>query len=95
MGTPRRGYQMIMGKLVYEVARLVSETATDKVAECVEETDNSPIRDEKPTTNASAVTGGLMLALVANEVQRGTSKEDLIKFMSTVYDIVNDPKMRN
>lgn len=76
---------MIMGRLVYEVARLVSETASDKIAECMEERDDLPIH----------VRGSLMLALVANEVQRGTSKEDLVKFMETIYDIVSDSKVKN
>ncbi len=73
----------MMGRIVYEVAQLVSDTANDKIAECVDEGDDPHIH----------LRGSLLLALVANEVERGTTKAELVTFLERIYDVINNPSL--
>lgn len=80
----------VQGRIVYEVARVVSESAHRKVAECI------PIEEE----DEEEVTGihlrsGLLLALVTAEVERGTSKEELVAYLESIYDTIHNPRPSN
>lgn len=69
------------GRLVYEVASLVSATAAEKLAECMEEDDDNQINYRS----------SLLLALVASETEKGTSKEELIAYLERFYDLIHNP----
>ena len=69
------------GRLVYEIAALVSETASEKIVEQLSE-------GEDPQ---SAYRGALCLALVAHESEKGTTKEELMAYLGKFYDIVHEP----
>lgn len=71
----------MMGRAVYDVAVHVSETASQKVAECTEEGDDPVI----------TFRGGLVLALVASETERGTTKAELVAYLERMYDLINHP----
>lgn len=69
------------GRLVYEVATLISETASEKLTESMTEGD-----DPKISYRTS-----LLLALVASEAEKDTTKEELISYLSRFYDLVHKP----
>jgi len=71
----------MMGRIVYDIAILVSETASQKIADCMEDGDDPTIHFR----------GGLVLALVASEMERGTSKAELIAYLDRIYDLINHP----
>jgi len=71
----------MMGRTVYDVAVLVSEAASQKVAECTEEGEDPLI----------TLRGGLVLALVASEAERGTPKAELVAYLERMYDLINHP----
>jgi hypothetical protein len=69
------------GRIVYEVASLISATAADKLAECMEEGDSEQINYRS----------SLLLALVASETEKDTSKEELIAYLGRFYDLIHNP----
>lgn len=69
------------GRLVYEVASLISEKAAEKLAECMEENDDPQINYRS----------SLLLALVASESEKGTSKEELVAYLERFYDLIHKP----
>jgi hypothetical protein len=71
------------GRIVYEVASLISATAADKLAECMEEGDT----DSEQINYRSS----LLLALVASETEKDTSKEELIAYLERFYDLIHNP----
>lgn len=72
-----------MGRIVYDVARLVSDTAEQKIAECGGCGEDSHI----------TLRGSLILALIATEAEHGTSKEELVRFVERIYDVINNPSI--
>lgn len=78
----------VQGRIVYEVARVVSESAHHKVAECV--TDDEEWHEEEEQTGVH-LRSGILLALVTAEVERGTTKEELISYLETIYDTIHNP----
>ncbi len=69
------------GRLVYDVASLISATAAEKIAECMEEGDNAQINYRS----------SLLLALVASETEKGTPKEELMAYLERFYDLIHKP----
>jgi hypothetical protein len=72
------------GRIVYEVASLVSATAADKLAECMEDGDSE--HSEQINYRSS-----LLLALVASETEKNTSKEELVAYLERFYDLIHNP----
>lgn len=77
----------VQGRIVYEVARVVSESAHHKIAECVVEEEEW---EEEEHTGVH-LRSGLILALVTAEVERGTTKEELVSYLETIYDTIHNP----
>lgn len=77
----------VQGRIVYEVARVVSESAHHKIAECI------PVEEEWAEEEHTGVhlRSGLLLALVTAEVERGTTKEELVTYLETIYDTIHNP----
>jgi len=78
----------VQGRIVYEVARVVSESAHHKIAECI------PVEDsewEEEEHTGVHLRSGLLLALVTAEVERGTTKEELVSYLETIYDTIHNP----
>ena len=79
----------VNSKFLDEIAGLVLGTAEHMIARRSEE-NGDPI---------SCLRGGLMWAVLSVEMSNGTSKEDLLKFMGNMYDILSDnekdPRSRN
>lgn len=73
----------MMGRLVYDVAQLVSDTASERISQCVEEGDDAALH----------LRGSLILALVATEAHRGTTKAELVTFLERIYDVINNPSL--
>lgn len=71
----------MIGRIVCDVAQLVSDTANERIAQEVGEEANSGIH----------LRSGLLLALVSNEADRGTTKEELVVYLERIYDLVNNP----
>lgn len=76
-------------KFLDEIAGLVLGTAEHMIAK----------RSEEHGDPVSCLRGGLMWAVLSVEMSNGTSKEDLLKFMGKMYDILvdgeKDPKTKN
>lgn len=71
----------MMGRIVYEIAQLVSDAAHERISQCVENEEDAQLH----------LRGSLLLAVVANEVEAGTSKEELVRYLERIYDVVNNP----
>jgi hypothetical protein len=72
--------RIMNSKFFDEIASLMLGTAEHMIAK----------RPAEYGDPISCLRGGIMWAMLSVEMSNGTSKEDLLKFMGNMYDILND-----